>query len=187
MSRRIDRAEETAASVDKGLSGFAAYDLEGSVRLQVFLCMAKRKDRAHGVKKRIGIVFLSLHSGCVFCAVNRQIQIFAAACGEAQVRTAIPLHGRSGAGAEITALLGGNIEIFHADFITVIEERHAGQGEQEGIRELELSRIQVITGADRVVVAGQNRDVTEILRVLIPGKILVQEAAPTSLRTKSMS
>ena len=182
MSRWIDRAEETAASVDEGFSGFAAYDFEIGVCLQVFLCMAKRKDRAHGVKKRISIFFLSLHSRRVFCAVDRQIQIFTAACGEAQVCAVVPLHGCSGTGAEITALLGGNIEILHADFITVIEERYSGQGEQEGIRELELGRIQVVAGTDRVVVAGQNRDVAEILRVLIPCKILVQEAVDVAAR-----
>ena len=148
--RRIDRAEEIAASVDEGFPGFAAYDFEIGIRLQVFLCMAKRKDRAHCVKERIRIFFLCLHSRRVFCAVDRKIQIFTAACGEAQICAVVPLHRCSGTGAEITALLGGNIEILHADFITVIEERYSGQGEQEGIRELELEYASLSSAGSRL-------------------------------------
>ena len=174
-SGRIHCAEQAAPHIYEGLSGFAAHDLKVRVRLQVFLLMTQCEDRAHSVEERCGIFLLSRNGRGIRAAVYREIEIGSFALGEAQIRAAVPLHRSSGTCAEVAAFLGGHFEVLHADLIAIVQKGYAGKCEEEGVSKLKLGRIQVVAGADRVVVASQDGDVAKLFCVLVPIQVLVKD------------
>ena len=129
------------------------------------------------MQQRIGIGLLRRHRRGVRRRVHRQVEPVRRRRREAEVFAAVPLHRRAGAGAEIAALLRGQIQIPHSDLVAVIEERHARHGEQKGIGKLQLPRAEVVCGADRIVIAGDEGDVTAVFRRLILFEIGGEEAA----------
>ena len=80
----------------------------------------------------IRICHLRLHRGTVSGFVLFYIKFFLRCRTETGVGGMIPLHGRAGTGASVTALYGVQIfHIAHTNLITVIQERCTGHGQKE--------------------------------------------------------
>ena len=62
--------------------------------------------------------------------------------------------GGAAAGAGVSALLGGERAVAHAEFVAIVDEWCAGQHQQCGIGKLAFSLGQSLCGAERVVIAG---------------------------------
>ena len=144
--------------------------------------MTEADQGADGFEHGSRIVLLRFDGRGIRCGIHRQIEPGRVRFGEAEVFAGIPLHGRAGAGAGVSAFLGGHARLVaHADLVAVIEEGDAREREQESVGQFGLLRGQVRTDARRVVIAGDQGYIAFAEAGLVPGREIGQEAADVTL------
>ena len=139
------------------------------------MCVPQGNQSLHGVQKGIRILCLILDRRGIRRRILRQVDGGRIRIRESVIGPVAPLHRRAGAGTEISALFGRQVQIAHADFIAVVQERYARHGEQERVEELQLVIREAVSEADRVMVAGDQADIAVLLCPLQHGSILRRE------------
>ena len=80
----------------------------------------------------------------------------------------VPLHWHPGPGAVVTALHTGLCNVTHTNFVTIVEKRCSGHGQEEGEGNLHLLRVQKSPEPLHIVVARGDAD-----RVLPMGPLVI--------------
>ena len=118
------------------------------------------------MQQRGRIGFGLFHRHAVGIRVLRNVNLFNGCGGEAGIGRGVPQHGNAAAGPE-TGTVGGRRRriLFEADFVAVIDERHARHGKEESHGHLELFRCGAAFRAHavEVVVAGGHAHITMAL------------------------
>ena len=138
--------------------------------------LAQRQHVADPVVQRFLVRLLGLDRRRVGGGVDRQVQVVGIGRGEAEVGARVPLHRGAGAGADVAALLGGQVAVPHADLVAVVQERHAGHRQDHAVGDGELLRRQPRRQAGCVVVAGDQAEVAFVLGGFVLRQVLVEES-----------
>ena len=140
----------------------------------------QRQQSAHPCEHGIGLPLLFGHVRRILSRVDRQVERIRVRAGESHVLRPVPLHGRTAAGARVPAFLGRQIAVAHADFVAVIDERHARHGQEHTERHLLLTFGQTRRETRRVVVAGDEAEIPFAADRLILRDVLAEELLHTS-------
>ena len=105
--------------------------------------------------------------------VHGQVELLVGRMREAPALSATPLHGRSTARPLVAALLGAQVEVAHANLVSVVDERHTRHGENKRIGKLQLDRRERPRRSRRVVIAGDEADVAALPALLVFGQVVL--------------
>ena len=115
--------------------------------------MSKLDESLYKRQERVGIGFLVKDCWRIRGGINRKVQLFWISLGKSKVCFQAPLHRCPGTSSKIAAFFGREIQIAHADFITIVKEGNTGHCENEGVEETKLFIIQIVARTNCVVIA----------------------------------
>ena len=144
--------------------------------MQLRLGVAQGNEPLHVGEHGVFVKLLGLN-GVQGIFLHRKVQAVPVSLGEAQVLSRVPLHGGSGAGAGIAALLGGKAAVGDPQLVAVVQEGRSRHGEDPGKGQAAFALRQSGSGPGGVVVAGDEAPQTVFLGIVVLGQVVRQEPA----------